>query len=64
MPVDARRDAKAAKKLITADTFSNSFAPRLSAGSAIPGGFGSVLPRHPETNSERMLESTAMASWR
>jgi len=56
-------EAKSAKKLINMSTFSNGIADRPSAGSTVRGGFGSVLPRHPESHSQRMLESTAMASW-
>jgi len=57
-------EPKASKKLISMATFSNSLYDRHSSGSTIQGGFGSVLPRHPVSNSARMLESTAMASWR
>ena len=56
-------EAKAAKKMIIGDTFHYGSVPRPSMGSEIPGGFGSVLPRHPASQSARMLESTAMASW-
>ena len=59
-----RSDATFAKKVINVETFGHTFAARPSKGSDIPGGFGSILPRHPETHSQRMLESTAMASWK
>lgn len=49
--------------MISMDTFHYGSADRPSLGSEIPGGFGSVLPRHQPSHSARMLESTAMASW-
>ncbi len=55
-------EAKMAKKMVSADTFVHTLAPRSSSNMA--GGFGSVVPRHPPAYAERMLESTAMASWR
>ena len=57
-------EQKTAKKLIDISTFAHSLDDRPSSGSMIQGGFGSVLPRHPAGASARMLESTAMASWK
>lgn len=57
-------EQKIAKKLINLETFhSYAMETRPTAGPT-HGGFGSILPRHLPSASERMLESTAMASWR
>jgi len=55
-------EEKSAKKLICADTFHHAMGPRMTPGTQT-GGFGSVLPRHPDGFGVRMLTSTAMASW-
>ena len=56
--------ATAAKKMISTETFMNSLQPRMTRlDDPMTGGFGSVLPRHPEGHDSRMLTSTAMASW-
>jgi hypothetical protein len=53
-----------AKKMISADTFEAAMVPRVQLGTLQPGGgFGSILPRHSESSNERMLTTTAMASW-
>ena len=57
-------EKKAAKKFIGMDTWAHISAERPSAGLGIPGGFGSILQRNPAGASVRMLESTAMASWK
>ena len=57
-------EEKTAKKLIDASTFHHAISvERPSMAAKTMGGFGSVLPRHPASQSARMLESTAMASW-
>ena len=56
-------EEKVAKKLISLDTFHYALDERPTAGPT-NGGFGSILPRHLPSHSERMLETTAMASWR
>jgi len=55
-------EEKVAFKLISADTFNYALEPRVLPGTTT-GGFGSVLPRHPDGHAARMLTSTAMASW-
>jgi len=57
-------EESATTKMISAATFENSFAARPSSGTMQKTAFGSVVPRHPPSHSERMLESTAMASYR
>jgi len=56
-------EKKVAKKLVTLETFAHALAERPSSG-PMTGGFGSILPRHPPGAHERMLETTAMASWK
>jgi len=55
---------KVSMKLVTAGNFDQALVDRPSSGSTVMGGFGSVLPRHPASQSARMLESTSMASWK
>lgn len=55
-------EAAMAKKLVSDSTFAHALTERNFVETG--GGFGSVVPRHPPTHGERMLESTAMASWR
>ena len=70
-------DATYAKKMINADNFHRLVAqrpprPELTRETMTiawterpyPVEFGTIVPRHPKEASERMLESTAMASWR
>ena len=55
-------ERRVAMKTIRPDNFHLSMRPRITPGTNT-GGFGSILPRHPEGHSSRMLTSTAMASW-
>jgi hypothetical protein len=55
-------EAKLAKKMVSVETYNHASQNRPSSNTS--GGFGSVVPRHLPTHAERMLESTAMASWR
>jgi len=50
-------------KMIGVQTLEHAFVPRPSAGTMQQSGFGSVVPHHPPSQFERVLESTAMASW-
>jgi len=52
------------KKMISAETFEHAFAPRPSSGTMQSTAFGSVVPHHPPSHSERVFQSTAMASYR
>jgi len=52
------------KKVISIETFSNSMVPRATKGPQVGSGFGTILPRHPADYGERILTSTAMASWK
>jgi len=57
-------EMSATTKMIGVETFEHAFVARPSSGTTQPSGFGSVVPHHPPSHSERVLESTAMASWR
>jgi hypothetical protein len=56
-------EQKSAKKMIGESTYRAHALVDRSTGLHTGGGFGSILPRHPPNVSERMLVSTAMASW-
>lgn len=55
-------EQKMAKKMINLSTFRHAMLDRPTT-EPTDGGFGSILPRHQASASERMLTSTAMASW-
>ena len=55
-------EQKMTRKMINLSTFKHTQSDRPLPGNT-DGGFGSVLPKHPTNISERMLTSTAMASF-
>lgn len=57
-------EASATTKLVGIETFEHAFVERSSTGTTQTTPFGSVVPHHPPSHNERVLESTAMASWR
>jgi len=57
-------EMKMSKKMINLETFHYAMDATRPVAGITTGGFGSILPRHSTSHSERMLESTSMASWK